>query len=347
MRTALALLTCAILVSSANMGAAQGAVDIDLAGLSLVPANNVQASLETGGEAVRVAFTKSSEEPRLLALAMACDGLPDGLLSARARCRLSLDTGAAPRVVLAFWEKGGSCWFKTGPRLEPSAELADVSASLSGPRLAAFSDDGTDALELGDVSTVWIGLLLEGPASGTLDLASAVLSPDAYRATEPLSLTGGGPGEWTVGHDPDARAELTTPNEGPDGRPCMRLDFNIPSNRHMYVVPSAALPAVNLDGYSALRLTYRATLPEGLKGLLLMIGEQGAQFACEPPPPPTDDWSTMTIPLESFKLGGWSTDDNGRLDMERASSIMVGTHGVTTAEVGDGTIWALDIELVP
>ncbi len=323
-----------------------------IAGLTIVPVGGVQASdgaAVPGGEggAWLWQFRNTDTAPRLLALSAPLDGgLPEGLLSAQLRCSATLAEGNAPRLAVALFEKSGACWFALGPTA-PTAQVADARISLASLRQAAFSTDESGTLEWGEVARVWVGAVLQGHSAGTFRLSRAVLTSEPYKAEKPLRLTGNGPGTWTVGKDPAVTAVLTMPDEGPDGKQCMKVEFHFPGQQHMYMVPSTSVPTGDMEGYSALRFTYKAELPPGIPGLLVMFGEQGAQFYASPPPPPSEDWTTITIPLDQFKLGEWTKDDNGQLDMARVSAVMVGCHGAATGAGGPGSISVCDIELVP
>lgn len=349
---ALAVLCAAL----ASQGQEIATIDIGgeagIAGLSLVRVGGVRVSAGVaapGGEEGTWLwqFRNTDSAPRLLALSGALDGgLPEGLLSAQLRCSATLAEGNAPRVAVALFEKGGACWFAVGPTA-PTAQVADARISLASLRPAAFSADESGQLEWSDVVRVWVGAVLEGRSAGTFRLSRAVLTSEPYRAERPLRLTGNGPGTWSVGKDPAVTAVVTMPQGGPDGQECMAVEFHFPGGQHMYMVPSTPVVPRELEGFSALRLTYKASLPPGIPGLLVMLGEQGAQFYASQPPPASEDWTTITIPLEQFKLGEWTKDDNGRLDMARVSTVMVGCHGTAVGAGGPGSISVCDIELVP
>ena len=127
----------------------------------------------------------------------------------------------------------------------------------------------------------------------------------------------------------------------------MKLEFNFVGGRHMYLTPTIPVPAAELDGYTGLQFTYKATLPDGIEGLLVMLTESGGQYMATPMPGPSEDWVTITIPFADFELGSWSKDDNGQLDLGRINSIIIGTHGGATGDGGDGLIMVSDIEFAP
>ena len=234
------------------------------------------------------------------------------------------------------------------PRPLEAPELCEVRLPLASFRRAAFAQDEDEEIQWSQVERLWLGLVLDGPAEGTLALTRAVLTDEPYRPTAPLKVTNGAPGNWSVAHDRAATAKTTTPAEGPDGKPCMRLDYAFPGGRHMYVVPSTPLPEAELEGYGALRFTYKATLPEGIDGLLVMLMERdGTQYFADPAPPASDEWKTITIPFASFQRGTWSPDENDRLDLNDVGRVAIGLHGTTTETQGKGTIWAADVQFVP
>jgi len=229
-----------------------------------------------------------------------------------------------------------------------TGELTEARLPLASFRRAAFAQDEDEDIQWEQVEKLWLGLAIDGPARGQLILGRAVLTSEPYRPTKPLKVTDGGPGEWSVGHDRAATAKTTTPPEGPDGKPCMRLDYAFPGGRHMYVVPSTRLPEAELEGYKALRFTYKATLPEGIDGLLVMLMERdGTQYYADPAPPASAEWKTVTIPFTSFQRGTWTKDENSRLDLNDVGSVAIGLHGTTADTRAKGTIWAADVQFIP
>jgi len=116
----------------------------------------------------------------------------------------------------------------------------------------------------------------------------------------------------------------------------------------MYVLPSLPLPDVDLTGYSSLQLTYKATLPFGIKALLVILVEHdGSHYYTDWIATPSEGWRTLVIPFSEFRLGGWSQDENGRLDLDQIGSLIVGMHGTTSESEGRGSIWVASITFVP
>jgi len=345
---ALALVTT-LAAQTVNVPIGGGAAGID--DLKLVALGGIEAKVDrvaeadAGKPALKVWFKKADEPRRLLALEGAPARSPEGCKALVARYRLMLKTGEA-RLALVAWDASGNAWYKTGSQPATPGEFLDGRVAVGAPRAAAFNLEPALEFTWGDVERVWVGLVLDGAAEGTLELSAARLTDEAYRATEPLVLKIADEKTWGVGQDPAVTSKLTVANEGPNGEACTNLAFTFPGGKHMYLVPSMNLPQSDLEGYSALEITYRAQLPPGIQGLLLMLGESGGQFMVDPLPPPSDTWVTMTIPFADFKLGGWSKDDNGQLDTDRIQNVMVGTHGASTTG-GEGLILVSDIRFVP
>ncbi|NCO42690.1 MAG: hypothetical protein COZ06_33015 [Armatimonadetes bacterium CG_4_10_14_3_um_filter_66_18] len=345
-------------LAATSFVAAQPPVKVPLGGgaggvedLRLVPFTNLTAKLDkvkaADAEGVRVTFEKTGDERRLLALEAPVQQAPEGAKALSVTCRLRLTQGESPRLALVIYEKDGGAWFKVSTRPLRTGDLGEVRMPLVSFSRAAFSQDADTELQWGQAERVWLGLAIDGPAKGTWELTKAFFTSEPYRPAQALRITGDGPGTWTVGKDPDAKGVVSTPNEGPDGKACMRFDLTFPGGRHMYALPATPLPAAELEGYRALKFTYKATLPAGLKGLLVTLRERGGgQYIIDPPPPPTDDWKTLEVPFADFVLGGWAKDENQRLDLDQLDAILIGTHGIAT-QGGDGTILATDVEFVP
>ena len=344
------LVAAPFLAADPNLPLGGGPAGIE--GLTAPLADGAQSTLvpdakgDDGRPIVLLALAKQDEERRFFPLEAKLRGDPTGARALQLRYRLALTAGQAPRPAFVAYEREGGVWFKVG---QPAAvgEWTDGRLSLGSLRPAAFSQDASGALEWDQVEKVWVGFLFDGPAEGTLSVAEARFTDQPYQPTQPLRITGDGAGQWAAGQDPAVQSSLTTPNEGPNGEPCLKYEFTLPGGRHMYAIPAIAMPAADLEGYSALRFTYKATIPEGINGLLVMLGEQGAQWLADPPPQPSAEWTTITIPFDRFQLGAWTKDDNGQLDVEEVDRVFIGCHGAAAGAGGTGTIWVRDVEWVP
>ena len=337
---------------------------MEAAGFRLVPLNGIEARIEPGtapdGKPLaKVAFSKKGEERRLLALEARPEGDPTTAKALAVRYRLTLTKGSPPHLALTAFEKDGTTWYRVGGLSLAVGEMTEGRLPLGSLRQAEFSKTGKGderpipgapepAVAWDKVVKTWVGIVIDGPAEGTLEISQARYTSEPYKPAKPLRVTGDGPGEWTVGHDKAAKAEVTTPNEGPGGKPCMKMEFTFPGGRHMYAIPSTSILGGEMEGYKALRFAYKATLPAGIKGLLVTVAERdGEQYAADPPPPASPEWKTVTLPLDQLKFAAWTKPVNGKLDMDLIDRVMVGAHGTASGKGGSGAIWAADIELVP
>jgi len=313
----------------------------------LVPPAGMEATLEAEGAKQKLRFRKAGTERRLLAVEL--DALPR-TPQAKALCltySLRL-TGGEARAALVAFEKDAATWFRLGARPLETGEKIEARLPLKALHKAAFSRDGGNAMDWDGVQKLWVGVVLDGKASGELVLHSAEITDRPYRPTRAMAIPCTDPKQWGLAHDPAAKAAVTAGNDAPGEAASVKIDFAFPGGSHMYVVPSVRLADVDLTGYRALRLTYKATVPEGIGGLLVMLIERGgAQYPAEPAPATTGEWRTLTIPLKSFHRGGWSKDDNGRLDLDDVASVAVGVHGTARPARARGAIHVAKIELVP
>ncbi|MCX7598762.1 MAG: hypothetical protein N2512_07815 [Armatimonadetes bacterium] len=347
-----AALSGTVLAQGGNFPLGGGASGLE--GLRLAVSGGVTTKLEgpggAAGNTLILTFDKPGEERRLLALAVPLPlrGDPAAAKAIEVKYRLDLAAGQPPKLALVAWEKGGEAWYKLAAESMITGEEATGRLSVTTLTPTAFSQDASGALEWDALQALWLGVALDGAARGALEVRQARFTSEPYRPQKPLRVTGDGPGQWTVASDPAVQAKLTTPNEGPGGKPCMRFDFTFPGRRHMYALPVVPLPPADLSDYRGVQFTYKATLPPGIRGLLVTLWEQGgAHYEGFPYPPPSDDWVTVTMPFEDFKLAGWTRDANNRLDLDRLTNMVIGLHGTADADVGTGTIWVCDVEFVP
>jgi hypothetical protein len=316
-------------------------------GWKLAQTDAVQTARVTApGAALAEDFSKAGSDRQLLWL----DGSATGSLAdARTlivRYRLALTKGTVAQLGLVLFEPDGKAWWGSIP-VVASSEPGEVDFGLNGLKPAAFSAEQDAPFQAGAISRVWVGPVLDGPCQGRFEIASVKATAHAPVRTAPLPVTWG-PGSWTVGKDPAVTATLTTPADGPGGKPCMRLDFAFPGDRHMYVLPSKAAPQGDLDGYDGLRLTYRAQLPDGIQGLLVtLIQTGGGQYFYDPLVPASAEWATTTLPLGHFKPAPWAKEAGEHPDMSEVTGLIIGTHGTASGAGGKGLIEVCDIAFVP
>ena len=326
------------------------------ADVRVVPIGDVAAKLTRSGNAARIEFDKTGDVRRLLGLEAK---LAEPMAAPKAlemEYSIALGSGPTPRPAAVVYERGGGAWFKVGNRAivtgevhGGTAELCRVRMPMGGLKEAGFSNDASGKLEWEQVERMWIGLVMDDPTKGVLTFMSAKLTDEPYTPTHPLNVTNAtNAGTWSVGHDKAAKATLTTPSEGPGGGKCMKLEFTFPGGRHMWVVPSTPVPEAELEGYRALKFTYKADLPDGIKGLLVtLIESSGGQYYADPPPPASADWTTIEIPLANLKKASWGRDPNNTFDLADVSKVNIGTHGTAKPGPAKGVICVAGVQLVP
>lgn len=305
------------------------------------------ATCTAGADGVALTFNKAGDERRFLAVEGLPAGNPTGAKTAELTYRLDLTSGQAPRAAVLVYEKDGGSWYKIAATPVSSGAPATSRVSVAALRPTAFSNDVNKQLDWDQVDRVWAGFVFDGPAQGKLLLSGVRLTDEVLLPTQPLRLTGEGPGTWTAGADPAIKAKLTMVPEGTGGKQCMKYEFTIPGGRHMYAIPSTDILAEDLEGYTALRFKYQANLLPGMRMLVTLGETSGVAYFAEPTAAWADEWTEMTIPLSQFKWASWSQKDTAdKVDLSRLTNVQIGTHGQATAG-GDGWLMVCDIELVP
>lgn len=324
---------------------ARAGAESQLADLKLVSSSGMNIK-EVPGAGLE--FNKTGDERRLLAFAGRLEGSLEGAKTADVSFELKQTSGNPPRPVLVLYDADGGAWFRVYSAGCGGAAQGSVRLSLNNWQRAVFSATEALAPTIGKIATVWVGFAFDGPATGTLRLASTRFSDQPYVPAGPVRVTGDSAGQWGCNSDKDAKATATTPNEGPGGKPCMKCEFDVPGGRHMYVTPSMPLANLDMEGMSMLRFKAIVTIPAGMRLLLCLTEPNGCTYFCEPAPPwPAPDWGDMAVPLSQFKPASWgSKDDNGQLDVPNITSMVIGTHGVPAA-AGKGLIKVAEIELAP
>lgn len=310
-------------------------------GLSLAPTGGADASAKVVGEATRLTFRNDQPERRLAAL----EGLPGGKLTGMRALvfegRLAVRQGKASLVVVCLEDDGG-VWYRVSEKTLPRMEFAEIRIPLGGGfERARFATDEDEAISWDQVDRVWLGLLVDGPAGGAMEVRRVRFTKEPLHPTEPVPV-----GEtWTVSEDSAVNSKLESTEA--DGRKTMEYRFDLPGGRHMFALPQTPVDVEELDGYSGLRFTYRADLPPGIDGLLVMlIEDDGTQYRAAPAPTQSREWKTVTLPFDKFERGSWSKDENDRLDLGDVRRLAIGMHG-TTPKAAGGTIAVRDVEFVP
>ncbi len=313
-----------------------------------VPVTDVRAELSKTPDGVAARFTKTGEERRLLALETTPAGPTADAKAVEMHCRLTLTEGRAARPAVLLFDADGGAWYSVGRTLVPGEEVVEFRLPVTRLKEAGFSQDADGRLTTDALTKTWIGLVFDGPAAGAVEFSGVRFTREPYRPTRPLPLDVATRAAWSVSKDRMVKATLATPKEGPDGKPCMKYEWTQPGHRHMFSIPQLAVGGEELIGYRALRFTYTAKLPAGIEHLFVALQERGgAQYYTDSTAPAAGEWKTITIPLSKLKLGGWSEDANGRLDLGEVTSVAIGCHGTSTEPKSAGLIRVAEIEFLP
>ncbi len=342
-------LLLALAAGRAGADGRAGAPDGGPAALRQVAVAGLQAECATatvdGQPALRATFHKSGGERRLLAFQAPPPGDLSWARSVELSGRLSgVPAGSCRPAMVAFAPDGGA-FYRLGAPL-PVGEPAISRLSLEGLTRALFSAPGSGEWRRDRIERLWVGLTIDGPADGVLELTGLRYLEEGYRPTQPLVVSFGQSGSWSVGKDPAAEAKATVVAEGTDGTPAVRLDFTFPAGRHMYALATRSLRGLELDGYRTLQIRYRSEQPAGPTLLFTIIEPDGSQYIIDPAPPASAEWRTIDLPLDKLKLGGWTKDENQQLDLSADMSCVVGIHGSAKA-AGSGTVWVDRIAFLP
>lgn len=295
-----------------------------------------------------IKFSKPGEERRLLMLETTSPNIAKAKsVSLRFRLRFTFVpvSGLETRFALLAFGSLGEVWFKVSAPMKMTGEEIEWQIPLTGLQPATFSTVKAEP-DLTKIRRLQVGLALDGACEGIWEIRHISLNIEPLRPTRPLAVPIVPEVQLTLIRDPAAEAKTEIVKES--GKIFWRTEFTIPGGRHMYVLPTLSIPDADLTGYSALQLTYRARLPVGIKALLITLVERdGSHYYTDWLATPTGEWRTLTIPLKEFRLGGWSQDENNKLDLDQIGSIIVGMHGTSSEQKGSGVIWVASIAFVP
>jgi len=347
--------TVSLIAAAAGLsGVGRADTVLPLDRLRLVARNGVKAkagivpTTEEDGHTLRVTFEKMDDVRRMITIGGAAPANTEGGRVLVVDGELHLTEGRLPRLCAVLFGREGQRWIRKGSEVQPGVGQRSWPVSLARMQAAAFAETDTGAVAWPMVERVWIGLVFDGPARGRWDVQAVRLTNDPPPALAPAVLTHGGSTGWNLHHDTAVKAELTTSEARPDGEPGMRVAYTFPGGRHMYCTCSLPVSAEQPELYRAVRLTYRASLPPGITGLLFGLAEGGGTlYLADPMPEPSAEWRTVTIRYDALKRASWTQDPNGRFDPETLITVWVGTHGAATGEGGPGRIDVAAIELVP
>ena len=107
------------------------------------------------------------------------------------------------------------------------------------------------------------------------------------------------------------------------------------------------MPDLDYDLYSGIRITYKASIPAPINGLLVLVYEGGGQFVA-PAPKATAEWTTVELLFKDMKMATWAKKAKGdTLDPAAITSMVIGCHGKATGDNGEGEILVRRLELIP
>lgn len=331
-----------LLLAALALGAAGREEQLQLTGF--VPPQGFELRLGAGAVPA-IEITKTSPERRLLAGIMA----PVDLAWARtiiARGRGSGELDAAR--LAAVLTTGDNAWFALGQPIDLADGAFEAGLDLARLRPTAYSADPTAEPSLTTYDSLWLGLVIDGPADARLEQATLSASDEPLRVP-PLTLDPAAMAAAPLPHDGDLTMRAALDETEPDVGPVLRLDYDFAHPRHLYGFIAYPLEVDSLASYRSLRITYRAHLPAGVSVLLALQEQPGGQYVvAAPPPTPADSmaWQTVVVPLNSFELGSWSQDGNNRLDLDGSVALQFGAHG-TANPPGEGTVWLAEVTLLP
>lgn len=334
-----------------SLSVASMAEELDLASAlaeATLPPTGGTYDLDWADGVPTVAFGKTSTEREFVGVTLALPPLGFEPQSLWATVEFADLEQEATRLACILWTDDRQAWYavQQAPSGAFESRAVEVSLPLTGLSRAAFTS-AKGSIEWSGITRLWLGVVVDDSVEGKVSIRSAALSTRPHRASEPLVLAEPGrPGSWDVGGDPSVQWELDYPEDGPNGETITEIRFRFPGGSHMYLTPAVSVPG-SLTGYRALRLVYQAALPDGIEGLLVMLSEDAAQFQGPTPPPTDGEWAEVLLDLADFHLGGWSSDDDGRLDLSRVGRVFVGAHGTAEGTGGEGVIRIATVEFVP
>ena len=293
-----------------------------------------------------IQFKKDGVERRMVALKMKPAEKLFEQKGLDIEAKMKLSEGQTARPCVMFVEKDGGSWGRVGmPLAQGGFEKVRVNLA-SSLRQTAFSHDENGKIDWADVVEVFVGVVVEGKGDGVLSIRRVVLTDKKFVPSKPLVIKV--PIAKEVSRSADPAAKCTIEDTEVDGERVLKETFKFPLGRHMYFTPTFRLPDLDYASYSGFRLTYKATIPQPIGGLLVTVAEGGGQFVA-PSPKATADWLSIELKFKDFKMAGWAKKkgDNPQFDVASITSMMIGCHGTANGDNGEGEIWIRKIELIP
>lgn len=319
---------------------------------ALQPVTGVDASLETlaagepGGPLWRIVFTKKGAERRFVPLAIEAPAAMPAFKVLELSIAVSAGEGMAIRPAMMFITKNGDAWYRYGTPLVNEGRTEALRLNLTSLRRTNFSSGDDKELDWSKLSHVWLGFLADGEGSGRVEISKASLTSRPYVPTAPLDIALLPIQKWAISIDKAATQKSAMVKDGDMELPM--LSFRFPLGRHMFVTPGMALPEAEYASYKGLRLTYKAKIPAGINGLLILLHEGGGSFYNTVVVPASAEWRSIELPFASFKMASWNEKPSGdELDVSNVKRITIGCHGTATGDNGEGEIVVKKLELLP
>ena len=292
-----------------------------------------------------IRFKKDGMERRMVAVKMKP---VENLLEQKGmdiEANVELSEGQKARPCVMFVEKAGGSWCRFGMPF-PQNGFEKARLNLSNLRQAAFSHDGNGKFDWADVDEMFVGMVVEGKGDGVLSIRRIAMTNEKYVPTKPAVIKV--PMAKEVSRSADRAAKVSVEDAEFDGDHVLKETFKFPLGRHMYFTPSFRLPDLDYASYSGFRVTYKATIPQPIGGLLVTVSEGGGQFVA-PAPKETSEWLSVDLKFKDFEMASWAKKkgDNPQLDVAGITSMMIGCHGTANVGNGEGEILIRKIELIP
>lgn len=314
----------------------------------LVRVAGVETTLSAVEKApVVLSFNKSGVERRLVAVEMPLDAKTNEFHALEARVSLEAAEGQTCYGIVMLEEEGGGFWVRQSMKLEVAADqYLYLSLRPGAMRQLAYSKDDNGKLDWENVRRIRLGVVVEGAGAGKVSFSQITLSNRQYKPEKPVKIDIRTGDHWHGGADSAVR-DISYQTVQEDGAKAVKFSFTFPKNRHMYFLPTLALPEMDFASYSGMRLTYKATLPEPLD-MLILFGDDRGQY-CGKSPAGSAEWKQVDLLFKDYRGAGWTPSVKGKaLEPDAIRRMTVGCHGVAGQNSdGKGVIFIRSLELIP
>ena len=302
--------------------------------------------LQHGEDGLEVSLRKDGAERRMIGLKLyPATGLEvHHAVDLTVGAKLSVGQTARPCVM--FVAADGGSWYRVGSPFQRGAQEETLRLNLDDMRRTAFSNVSDKSLNFSEIKEIYVGAVVEGAGEGMLIFRKMTMTNKRFVPTKPLNISL--PLSKGLSHSADKAVKFSNEDIEIDGVRVLKETFKFPLGRHMYFTPAFQLPELDYAAYSGIRLTYKATIPKPINGLLVMMAEGGGQFVA-PSPGETKEWRSIDLMFKDFKMAGWAKKKEGdmKFDVGYVTSMSIGCHGTAKEGNGEGEILIRKIELIP